>query len=49
VACGIYSNDPAYVRELVGRGMQLVVIASDAVLLRSAAAARVAAWQDRAE
>lgn len=44
VACGIYSNDPAYGRELAARGMQLVVIANDASLLADAAAARVADW-----
>lgn len=45
VACGIYSNDPAYGRELADRGMQLVVIGNDASMLAEAVHARVAAWQ----
>lgn len=48
IACGIYSNDPAYGLELVDRGMQLVVIASDAALLREGLAARVSQWRSGA-
>lgn len=45
VASGIYSNDPEYGRELADRGMQLVVVGSDASMLAEAAGARVAAWK----
>ena len=46
IAAGIYSNDPAYGRELAAAGMQLVVIASDGRVLADGAARRVAAWSD---
>lgn len=46
IAAGIYSADPAYGRERAEQGMQLVVIASDAALLASAATARVEAWRN---
>ena len=47
IASGIYSNDPAYGREMAAAGMQLVVIASDASVLAAGAAQRVAAWRER--
>lgn len=45
IASGIYSNDPKYARELAQRGMQLLVIASDASLLARSASACVEAWR----
>lgn len=45
IACGIYSNDPAYGLGLVERGMQLVVIASDASLLQQGVSERVSQWR----
>lgn len=46
IASGIYSNDPAYGREMAAAGMQLIVIANDASVLAAGAAQRVAAWRD---
>lgn len=46
LASGIYSNDPAYGREMAAAGMQLIVIAIDASVLAAGAAERVAAWRE---
>lgn len=45
IACGIYSDDPEFGRRCAQRGMQLVVVATDAKLLAGGAAERLRAFR----